>query len=74
MFQDIVGHHGDGNGNRNTRQLVTRHPQSGSREMNAGAQIFLLSIQSRVADHGMVPPHLGWAFPPQLTQSRNSLA
>lgn len=43
---------------RSGRQLLTRQPQSGSREMNwtLCSAHFLFSAQSRTSAHGMVPP------------------
>lgn len=43
-------------------------------ESNTGAwMIFLLLIQSRTSDLGVILPHSEWIFPPQLNLSENTL-
>lgn len=53
-------------GDRHLMCLVMLHPQSGSREGNAGLQlisIIFLFIQSGTPVHGMAPPNHGGSYP-----------
>lgn len=58
-------------GSRSVRPRVTSHPQSGSRETDAGTQLTLSCLSSPGPSNGTVVPTMKWFFPAQLNQSES---